>query len=180
MRRYLIMKVLAIVSVAVAMLLIGCGGGGGGSAGTGGSTGTTGTTGSTTSGTTGNSPCNGGRFDTIVGQVVDESRNQGVPNVEVFFVDGQGNTVMTARSNSSGCFSANVPSSAVRFGLTAGTIPRSFYASFRYNGFVYAPLISTCTAPLPPITPNQATRLPDVVRLQPTSGPPPPPPTGCQ
>jgi hypothetical protein len=74
---------------------------------------------------------------------------------------------------------ANVPVSATRFHLSGSSFPPGYWRSYRYAGRFYAPLVDSCSAPLPPLNQGQTTPLPDIPRVPDQSAPPPPPPNGC-
>jgi hypothetical protein len=116
---------------------------------------------------------------TVTGRVVQQNSSFGIGGIVVEFRDSSGATVATATTNSSGNFSAAVPTSAVRFHLRNSSIPFSYYKQFTYNSLRYATTISTCSAPLPSLSEGGNFPLATTIALPPSSGPPPPPPNGC-
>ncbi len=153
-----------LISIATSVvLIIGCGGGGGG-----GGTNSNGSNGSTNGTTSGYS-----------GRVVREDTLNGLANVKVQFKDAGGTILVTATTNSSGNFSIDVPSNAVRFHLQNSSLPTGYYKQFEYNSKRYTTLDTTCTAPLPTYVNGVRTPLLTSIVVSPQNLPPPPPPNGC-
>ncbi len=116
---------------------------------------------------------------TVTGRILRSGSSLGLANIVVEFRDNTGATVATATSNSSGNFSAAVPTAAVRFHLRNSTMPAGYYKQFNYDSMRYATTIATCSAPLPALTEGQSSALNTNITVAPTSQPPPPPPNGC-
>jgi hypothetical protein len=168
----MVKQILAFFAISFFVVAIGfgtgCGGGGGSSSG--GTTATGSTDGNTTSNPT----------SSIQGQVVRAGSSIGIPGIRVVFYDASFNLVGEATTRSNGWFDANIPSSATRFHLDPNTISLSFYnRAYKYGTLWYSPLITTCTAPLPPITQGVLTTLPNNPIQVPLKSSVPPPPSGC-
>ena len=104
--------------------------------------------------------------------------------IQIKALNSGGTTVATGLIASDGTIRMSVPTSAVLFTTNFALIdpgPQFYYArQFAYNGKDYSTVITTCTAPLPPLTSGVASNLAtSVVFYANTSNFPPPPPDGC-
>lgn len=116
---------------------------------------------------------------TVKGKVVQNDSQAGIPGIVLELRDAGANVLATATTDGSGNFSVAVSAAAVRFHLRSSSMPNAYYKDYKYNTKHYAPLVATCSAPLPTLAANTSANLVTTVVLYRTYEPPPPPPTGC-
>jgi hypothetical protein len=101
----------------------------------------------------------------------------------VLFFDGSSNQIGATTTSVSGSFVGSVPLAGLRFNLKPASLGSHYFQAFTYGSGTYAPLIKTCSAPLPALTagstsalsgPVVVTAISDANGVQNT---PPPPPT---
>jgi hypothetical protein len=102
----------------------------------------------------------------------------------VLFFDGSANQVGMTTATVTGAFNGSVPVSGTRFNLQPASLNSShYYLYFTYGAGSYAPLIPTCSAPLPALSNGVVSPLSgpvtvaDVSDANGTQNTPPPPPT---
>ncbi|MBI1756283.1 MAG: hypothetical protein HYR64_04150 [Fimbriimonas ginsengisoli] len=116
----------------------------------------------------------------VQGRVVTAFIGTGITDIHIWFYDAVSAQVGEVTSDFSGSFIASVPGTATRFHLDSASIPPlTYYRSYGYLSLIYAPTISTCTAPLPSPLSGGTNVLPGSVILTRSTDTPPPPPTGC-
>ncbi len=128
----------------------------------------------------------------VTGTVKDTNGNA-VPFANVVFYNSSGSQVGSSVAGLDGAFTASVPTSAVRFGFVASSIPimqnaakipsMGYYQEFDYGSGTYD-FNSNCGAPLPALTNGQVTAMPNnptIIAAFTISGAAvtPPPPAGC-
>lgn len=122
---------------------------------------------------------NVGSNATVTGKVVVDGTQSGIQGITVAFYNVSGSEVARATTNVSGNFNATVPTTARRWHLVASSIPAAFYKAYSYAGIRYAPLVPSCSVPLPTLTPGNPYNLPGLINVPSAAEPPPPPPNGC-